>query len=282
MSHISCILCGLQRPVKGYDPSDYEKEIYLITKKSKGYAAGFEDESTPILGDDVYTPIIKNRILDVTQYFVKREIISKEEIAEMLFDEEVKIDKFFTEKEYLQIKLASYREREDNYNRELRSKDAEITYKEIQNRELTELVSNLRAEIDKLGTEHSEITKNYIDTIKHLIDKMNSTDLMNYIIMHLLKYCDAHISGLYIGDLKIILMSLDKDSLMLFGCLYIGLTVDEWNSLMKKIRGPLEVWMILDSFTKMKMSQEYEKYNRSQLLYDLKMFRTLKLALSQS
>ena len=282
MSHISCILCGLQRPVKGYDPSDYEKEIYLITKKSKGYAAGFEDESTPILGDDVYTPIIKNRILDVTQYFVKREIISKEEIAEMLFDEEVKIDKFFTEKEYLQIKLASYREREDNYNRELRSKDAEITYKEIQNRELTELVSNLRAEIDKLGTEHSEITKNYIDTIKHLIDKMNSTDLMNYVIMHLLKYCDAHISGLYIGDLKIILMSLDKDSLMLFGCLYIGLTVDEWNSLMKKIRGPLEVWMILDSFTKMKMSQEYEKYNRSQLLYDLKMFRTLKLALSQS
>ena len=143
MSHISCILCGLQRPVKGYDPSDYEKEIYLITKKSKGYAAGFEDESTPILGDDVYTPIIKNRILDVTQYFVKREIISKEEIAEMLFDEEVKIDKFFTEKEYLQIKLASYHEREDNYNRELRSKDAEITYKEIQNRELTELVSNL-------------------------------------------------------------------------------------------------------------------------------------------
>ena len=111
---------------------------------------------------------------------------------------------------------------------------------------------------------------------------MNSTDLMNYVIMHLLKYCDAHISGLYIGDLKIILMSLDKDSLMLFGCLYIGLTVDEWNSLMKKIRGPLEVWMILDSFTKMKMSQEYEKYNRSQLLYDLKMFRTLKLALSQS
>ena len=282
MSHISCILCGLQRPVKGYDPSDYEKEIYLITKKSKGYAAGFEDESIPILGDDVYTPMIKNRILDVTQYFVKREIISKEEIAEMLFEEEVKIDKFFTEKEYLQIKLARYREREDNYNRELRSKDAKITYKEIQNRELTEIVSNLRADIDKLGNEHSEITKNYIDTIKHLIDKMNSTDLMNYVIMHLLKYCDAYISGLYIGDLKIILMSLDKDSLMLFGCLYIGLTVDEWNSLMKKIHGPLEVRMILDSFTKMKMSQEYEKYNRSQLLYDLQMFRTLQLALSQS
>jgi len=281
LSHISCILCGLQRPVKGYDPSNYEKEIYLITKKSRGYAAGFEDESTPILGDDVYTPMIKDRMLDVTRDFVKRGIISKEEIAEMLFDEDVKIDKFFTEKEYYQITIAGHRQREYDHLRKLRSKDAEITQKEIENRELKELESNLRAEIDKLGTEHGKITQIHIDIIKLLMNRMNETDLLNYVLMHILKYCDAHILGNYINDLKIYLMSLDYHSSILFGCLYEGLTVDEWLSLIKKIDGPIEVRMKLDYLTKMKMSEEYKQYNRALLLSELQMFRILKLALSQ-
>jgi hypothetical protein len=281
LSHISCLLCGLQRPVRGYDPSNYENELYLITKKSKGYAAGFEDECTPILGDDIYTPIIKDRILEITQYFVKREIISKEEIAEMLFDEDVKIDKFFTEKEHYQVTIAGLRQREYNHLRKLRSKDNEITQKEIENRELKELESKLKAESDKLRIEHGEITQTHIDIIKLLMNMMNETDLLNYVLMHILKYCDAHILGNYINDLQINLMSLDYHSSILFGCLYEGLTVDEWLSLMKKINGPIEVRMKLDYLTKMKMSEENKQYNRALLLRDLQMFRTLKLSLSQ-
>ena len=247
-----------------------------ITKKSKGYAAGFEDESTPILGDDVYTPMIKDRMLDITRDFVKKGIISKEEIAEMLFDEDVKISKYLTEKESLQIELASYREREHDYLSKLRSKDSEITRKEMENKEMSELVNNVRAEIDKLGTENNKVKQIYLDTIENLINTMNSTNFLNYVIMHIIKYCDAHISGLYIGDLKIVLTSLDHNSLILLGCLYEGLTVDEWSSLMKKIEGTIEVQMKLDYLTNMKKLEENKQYNRTQLLYDLQMFRTLK------
>jgi len=78
------MLCGLQRSVKNYDPSNYDNELYLITKRSKGYASGFEDELEPILGDDVYTPIVKDRILEIVRAFKEKGIISEKELAELI------------------------------------------------------------------------------------------------------------------------------------------------------------------------------------------------------
>ena len=83
MSHISCMLCGLQRPIKNYDPSNFENELYLITKRSKGYRRGFDNDYDPILGDDIYTPIIKKRILEIVRTLREKGIISDNELDEI-------------------------------------------------------------------------------------------------------------------------------------------------------------------------------------------------------
>ncbi len=83
MSHISCMLCGLQRPIKNYDPSNFENELYLITKRSKGYRRGFDNYYDPILGDDIYTPIIKKRILEIVRTLREKGIISDNELDEI-------------------------------------------------------------------------------------------------------------------------------------------------------------------------------------------------------
>jgi hypothetical protein len=77
------MLCGLQRPIKNYDPSNYDNELYLITKRSKGYRRGFDNDYDPILGDDIYTPIIKKRILEIVRTFKEKGIISDNELDEI-------------------------------------------------------------------------------------------------------------------------------------------------------------------------------------------------------
>lgn len=74
------MLCGLQRPIKNYDPSNYDNELYLISKRSKGFRGGFDDAYEPILGDDVYTPLIKDRILEIVRVFREKGIVSDHEL----------------------------------------------------------------------------------------------------------------------------------------------------------------------------------------------------------
>ena len=78
------MLCGLQRPIKNYDPSTYDNELYLITKRSKGYRGGFDNDYEPILGDDVYTPLLKGRILEIVRAFREKGIISDIELERII------------------------------------------------------------------------------------------------------------------------------------------------------------------------------------------------------
>jgi hypothetical protein len=76
------MLCGLQRPIKNYDTSNYDNELYLISKRSKGYRRGFDDYYEPILGDDVYTLLIKNRILEIVRALREKGIINVMKLVE--------------------------------------------------------------------------------------------------------------------------------------------------------------------------------------------------------
>jgi len=262
MSHISCMLCGLQRPVSNYDPTNYENELYLISKRSKGYRGGFDDDFVPILGDDEYTPLIKNRILEIVRAFKEKGIISETELAELIPKTDVTeswLDKAISTMLYNALTGTS--------------NDSESKAKE-----LSELVDKLKTDYSKLDEAYKKLSQKHIESDLDYINKILLKDLLDYALMHFIKYCDAQIGGSYLNDFKVFLMSLDNDSTTLLGCLYQDLTVEEWCSLMDKIQGTLQVQAFLDYTTMLKKAEENREYNKIHLFNNLLMFRTLKLS----
>jgi hypothetical protein len=258
------MLCGLQRSVKNYDPTNYDNELYLITKRSKGYASGFEDELEPILGDDVYTPIVKDRILEIVRAFKEKGIISEKELAELIPKTDVTeswLDKAISTMLYNAMTGTG----EDN---------------ESKVKELSGLVDKLKIDYTMLGDEHNKLSQDFARVNVDYINKILLIDLLNYALMHLLKYCDAGIGGSSMQDFKVFLRSLDDDSMTLLACLYQDLTVEEWCSLMDEIQGTPQVQMMLDYYTTLKRAEEKREYNKILLLNNLMMFRFLKLSSS--
>jgi len=269
MSHISCMLCGLQRYVDNYDPSTYDNELYLITKRSKGYARGFEDDFEPILGDDVYTPLIKNRILEIVKAFKEKGIISEKELAELIPKTDVTESWF--DKAISTILYNALTGTSDDS--ESRVRDSEFKAKE-----LSELVDKLKTDYSKLDDDYKKLSQKNIEFNLDYLNKILLNDLLDYTLMHFLKYCDAQIGGSYLNDFKVVLMSLDNDSTTLLACLYQDLTIEEWCSLMDKIQGTLQVQAFLDYSTMLKKAEVNREYNKILLFDNLLMFRLLKLS----
>jgi hypothetical protein len=261
------MLCGLQRPIKNYDPSTYENELYLITKKSKGYGQGFDDEFEPILGDEVYTPIISNRILDIVKVFREKGIIRDYEHGEISSkkDEENSFLENMVESMLINI-FTGKGDNSDNNIMKAKVKD------------LTDQVAKLKTDYNKLDDEHNILIHNNLDKTIDYNKSILLKDLLNYTLIHFLKYCNAEIWGIDLHDFKVFLKTIDSDSTILIGCLYQDLTVEEWCSLMDKIQGTLQVQVFLDYFTSLKRAETKREYNKFQLLNNLMMFRVLKLS----
>lgn len=83
MSHVRCPLCGRDCAVSIFDPSKLDRDIYIrqVRRATKGFAYG-PDES--VLGDDVFTPMIKCRCLDLIRLFMENDIISSSEVSREL------------------------------------------------------------------------------------------------------------------------------------------------------------------------------------------------------
>jgi hypothetical protein len=260
------MLCGLQRPIKNYDPSSYENELYLISKRSKGYRGGFDNDYEPILGDDVYTPLIKNRILEIVKAFIEKGIISDYEL-DGIRPKKDESNPFLDEmvKKILYNALTGTSDKSDNY------------FMESKVKELTDQVDKLKTDYKNLEFEYDKLSQNYLEANIDYNDSTMLKDLLNYALIHLLKYCDAEIGGTDLNDFKVLLMKLDNDSTTLLGCLYQDLTVEEWCSLMEKIRGTRQIQAFLDYFTKLKKVEMKREYNKFQLLKNLMIFRFFKL-----
>jgi hypothetical protein len=263
------MLCGLQRPVSNYDPSNYDNELYLITKRSKGYRCGFDDDFEPILGDDVYTPLIKNRILEIFKAFKEKGIISEKELAEVIPKTDM-TESWFDKAISSMLVNALTGTSEDNESR--------ARYSESKAKELSELVDKLKTDYSKLDDDYKKLSQNHIESNIDYLNKILLKDLLDYALMHFIKYCDAQIGGSYLNDFKVFLMSLDNDSMTLLGCLYQDLTIEEWCSLMDKIQGTLQVQAFLDYTTMLKKAEVNREYNIIHLFDNLLMFRFLKLS----
>ena len=146
------MLCGLQRPLKNYDPSNYENELYLISKKSRGYSSGFDNDYEPILGDEVYTPIIKNRILDIVRSFKEKGIISDEELSDIAPRKDTK--NTWLDKAVEQMLIQAFTGTGDFDKHEIESKM----------KELTDRFGRLQEDYDKLGDEHKKLIQDYKGT----------------------------------------------------------------------------------------------------------------------
>jgi hypothetical protein len=82
MSHVRCPLCGKDSFISNFNPNELDLDIYVRSFVGLGYRGGFaptQDES--VLGDDEFTPKIKNRCIDLLNLFVEQGIISRRELA---------------------------------------------------------------------------------------------------------------------------------------------------------------------------------------------------------
>jgi hypothetical protein len=85
MSHVRCPLCGKDSFISNFNPDELDLDIYVRSFVGLGYRGGFaptQDES--VLGDDEFTPKIKNRCIDLLNLFVEQGIISRRELALLL------------------------------------------------------------------------------------------------------------------------------------------------------------------------------------------------------
>ena len=85
MSHVRCPLCGKDSFISNFNPDELDLDIYVRSFVGLGYKRGFAptpDES--VLGDDEFTPKIKNRCIALLNLFVERGIISRRELALLL------------------------------------------------------------------------------------------------------------------------------------------------------------------------------------------------------
>lgn len=234
MSHISCILCGLQKPLKSFDLEKLDLDIQLIQKTGLGRGKGWGDlwrES--VLGDDVYTPAFKERILEVLKFFLSEEIVKEEEIKSILNEKGPQID----------IQNLPYIL--NTINKEKKFQDYENDLRRSRYRN-----SVLLNEIDDQRKENKKIINKYEKRLE--INKW--VEFAECIIV---KYLDCFIfyKGLFDYDIRI--FDCNNDHYELLSILNRLLTKEGWNGLMKRVRSMnVEVQEYLNHLTYMKNNFE--------------------------
>jgi len=79
MSHIRCPLCGKNAPISSFDPSSLDLDLKLVSFRGLGRGKGFEvSEEHSVLGDEEYSPLIAERVLDLCKMFVDAGVIDLE------------------------------------------------------------------------------------------------------------------------------------------------------------------------------------------------------------
>jgi hypothetical protein len=82
MSHIRCPLCGKDSAISTFNPEDLDRDIYIRQVSGLGYGGGFDfgpDES--VLGDEIFTPKVMDRCIDLLILCMECGIITSRELA---------------------------------------------------------------------------------------------------------------------------------------------------------------------------------------------------------
>lgn len=80
MSHIICPVCAMSRALSTFDPSNWDLDLKLRQVHGKGRGQGFDHEDFSVLGDDIYSPLMADRVVDVLKMFVDNEVIKLSDV----------------------------------------------------------------------------------------------------------------------------------------------------------------------------------------------------------
>ena len=165
MSHVRCPLCGKDSFISNFNPDELDLDIYVRSFVGLGYRGGFAptpDES--VLGDDEFTPKIKNRCIDLLNLFVERGIISRRELALLLrmgvpvqgSDETVPYEDFIRMRSQI-----------------IEAKDNQISMLESQVRARARSYEDLKTRYDKLVNNHN-VKRKIEKILKYLHENLDS------------------------------------------------------------------------------------------------------------
>jgi hypothetical protein len=134
MSHFLCPLCGLSRALSGFTPQKYELDIKLRQVHGLGRGEGFWQEDYSVLGDELYSPIVADRCLDLLKMLLEVGTISP---LEVFFKLQVPCAQLYSP-EY--SKLSRDLEREQYRVKSLEHEMEEKRKKEDKNRIITDFL----------------------------------------------------------------------------------------------------------------------------------------------
>ena len=78
-------MCGKDSAISTFNPEDLDRDIYIRQVSGLGYRGGFSfgpDES--VLGDEIYTPKVMDRCIDLLKLFMECDIVTSRKLAEEL------------------------------------------------------------------------------------------------------------------------------------------------------------------------------------------------------
>jgi len=85
MSHLECPLCGKNAPLSSFDPCSLDLDLRLVSFRGLGRGKGFEvSDEYSVLGDDVYSPQVAERALDLCRMFLDNRVIDSEQTMRKL------------------------------------------------------------------------------------------------------------------------------------------------------------------------------------------------------
>jgi hypothetical protein len=78
-------LCGKDAAISGFDPQKLDRDIYIrqVVRLEAGRGFTYEPDIS-VLGDDEFTPKIKDRCIDLIRLFREQDILTEEELMEEL------------------------------------------------------------------------------------------------------------------------------------------------------------------------------------------------------
>jgi hypothetical protein len=128
--------------------------------------------------------MIKNRVLDIVRAFREKGIINDNELIELIPKTEA--SETIVDKSVSRVLNKLLTELTD-YNK--------FMDLESETKDLKALVDNLRTEYNNLDEAHINLRKNHLRMNVDYLNQINEKDLVNYALMHLLKYCDTGIGN---------------------------------------------------------------------------------------
>jgi hypothetical protein len=78
-------MCGKDAAISGFDPQKLDRDIYIrqVVRLEAGKGFTYEPDIS-VLGDDEFTPMIKDRCIDLIRLFIEQDILTEEELMKEL------------------------------------------------------------------------------------------------------------------------------------------------------------------------------------------------------